>query len=196
MTAPSPRVALVLALTLLLATPAVGSATSAKRGLAWANGKWVPMDAFDTSNTSITSYYTWTPTPVSGAPFKFIPMLWGCDANHISEFQSALANNFSGADLTDDKVILGFNEPDIDSQSNCTPALAASVWQEYLEPLKKKGYRLGSPAVTAGQWGKAWLLEFYEECGGGCNPDFQAVHWVSAAESASPAPELTRSSTT
>ncbi|WVO23054.1 uncharacterized protein IAS62_004399 [Cryptococcus decagattii] len=52
-----------------------------------------------------------------------------------------------------------------------------SPGQTIFEPLKSQGYRLGSPPVTSGDSGKAWMARWYEACNGSCNPDFTAVRW-------------------
>ncbi|GFZ49514.1 hypothetical protein JCM24511_07634 [Saitozyma sp. JCM 24511] len=157
-----------------------------KPGLAWPNSYYVPMAGFDGNNTLISSYYNWSPSPaitpkgyssLYAVPFPFIPMLWGCNATYTDPFQSAVDSNFSNAMLTSDRVVLGFNEPDITGQSDCSPSDAASAWKTYLEPLRSKGYRVGSPAVSSGTAGKEWLEDWFEACGGGCNPNFIALHW-------------------
>ena len=161
------------------------AANSTAAGLAWPNKLWVPMGGFTAPNTSISSYYTWSAEPVIpgshhpstyDVPFEFIPMLWGCNDTYIKPFNTALDANFYNVALTQQRDILGFNEPDLDVQSNCTPADAARVWIQNIEPLRSRGYRLGAP-VPAG--GKEWLQEWFAACNGGCNPDFMTVHWVS-----------------
>lgn len=162
---------------------------AASPGLAWPNQLYVPMAGFTAPNTAISSYYTWSPSPVIkpksypstfDVPFDFIPMIWGCSEADISGFNQALKGDFGGVNLTSTKDILGFNEPDLGAQANCSPERAAKVWIEVLEPLKKQGYRLGSPAVTGGPEGKKWMQDWFAACNGGCDPDFVAVHWVSS----------------
>ncbi|EEB87645.1 hypothetical protein MPER_14943, partial [Moniliophthora perniciosa FA553] len=46
------------------------------------------------------------------------------------------------------EIILAFNEPDLASQSNLSPSDASHLWQQYIEPLRTSGIRLGAPAVT------------------------------------------------
>lgn len=142
-----------------------------KRGLSWANGQWVPLTPWEGPNTSISAVYDWAPAPNVNSSFPFVPMLWGCDESHISAWDSAAAANFSNVRLTPDRALLAFNEPELGVQSNCSPSTAAALWISHFEPLKAKGYRLGTPAVTMGPNGKAWLLEWFAECAGGCNPD-------------------------
>lgn len=163
-----------------------------KPGLSWPNALWVPIGGFTGRGSRVSSYYNWSPwplvppkdaSPVYDVPFDFVPMLWGCTDTYTGPFQAAVAANFSSVRLTPDCAILGFNEPDIAGQALCSPRDAAQAWKAYMEPLKQKGFRLGAPAVGNGPDGKKWLLDWYEVCGGGCNPDFTTVHWVSRANS-------------
>jgi hypothetical protein len=73
-------------------------------------------------------------------------------------------------------IALGFNEPDLAGQSNIDPGYGATLWKQYLEPLKNDGYTLGSPAVTSGASGKVWLQNFLNDCSG-CTIDFITIHW-------------------
>jgi hypothetical protein len=163
------------------------AANETAAGLAWPNALYVPMGGFNAPGSAVSSYYTWSPQPViptedlSAAydvPFDFIPMLWGCSDDDVSSFSHAVNCNFWDAHLTSQQDVLGFNEPDLAGQADCSPEQAAEVWKSTLEPLKQKGYRLGSPAVTGGPDGKQWMQRWFEVCDRGCNPDFIAVHWV------------------
>jgi hypothetical protein len=51
-----------------------------------------------------------------------------------------------------------FNEPDLNTQSNMTPAAAAAAWMQYMQPFAGKA-KLISPAITNGAapMGTAWL---------------------------------------
>lgn len=76
--------------------------------------------------------------------------------------------------------ILGFNEPDNPNAdgSNLSPAQAASLWKQYIQPLRTSTRKLVAPAVTsssnAGQ-GYSWLKEFIAACSG-CTFDAYAFH--------------------
>ncbi|KAG6813121.1 hypothetical protein H0H93_013499, partial [Arthromyces matolae] len=70
----------------------------------------------------------------------------------------------------------GFNEPDLSSQSNIQPAMAAQLWKQYIQPLSASGVRLGAPAVTNGPSGIPWLSSFLSNCTG-CTIDFIPFHW-------------------
>lgn len=49
------------------------------------------------------------------------------------------------------------------------------MWKTYLEPLKTRGVRLGSPAPSSAPSGKIWLQQFLDACAGGCTVDFIAL---------------------
>lgn len=49
------------------------------------------------------------------------------------------------------------------------------MWKTYLEPLRAKGVRLGSPAPSSAPSGITWLQSFFASCAGGCTVDFIAL---------------------
>lgn len=49
------------------------------------------------------------------------------------------------------------------------------MWKTYLEPLRSRGIRLGSPAPSSAPSGKTWLQAFLAACAGGCTVDFIAL---------------------
>jgi Glycosyl hydrolase catalytic core len=75
-----------------------------------------------------------------------------------------------------------FNEPDLASQSNLSPAAAAAGYQTYMQPFAGKA-QLGSPAVTNGgsPMGLTWLANFLTACTG-CQIDFVAIHWYNGGD--------------
>ncbi|KAG9032318.1 hypothetical protein FRB95_001571 [Tulasnella sp. JGI-2019a] len=81
---------------------------------------------------------------------------------------------------TGTQAVLGFNEPDNAGQANLTPAAAAALWKQYIQPLKTTypNLKLISPAVTNGgaPSGIAWLDSFFASCVG-CKFDGVAIHW-------------------
>lgn len=54
------------------------------------------------------------------------------------------------------------------------PQFAAFLWKKYYHPLREQGIRIGSPAVTSSEAGRAWLRQFLTACDG-CKVDFLAV---------------------
>ena len=74
-----------------------------------------------------------------------------------------------------------FNEPDLSSQSNMSPAAAAAAWKTYMEPFHGKA-TLVSPAITNGAapMGTAWMDSFISACTG-CHIDKIAMHIYDSA---------------
>lgn len=103
-------------------------------------------------------------------------MLWGCEESSTRPFDDGATSNFNGT-LLPDRSVVAFHEPEIAGQANCSPERAADVWVRYIEPLRSRGYRLGSPATTTTQEGREWMMDWYAACAGKCHPDFIAVHW-------------------
>lgn len=78
-----------------------------------------------------------------------------------------------------------FNEPDLSSQANLSPSLAANLWVQYMLPLKWQhpNVKLISPAITNGEiqgMGINWMQEFVNDCEtevgkGNCEIDAYAV---------------------
>jgi hypothetical protein len=86
---------------------------------------------------------------------------------------------------TEGSVLLGFNEPDLASQSNMTVAQALSLWPQ----LEATGMTLGSPAVaTDGATPGGWLDQFMSGAASrGYRVDFIALHWYGTDFSTGPA---------
>lgn len=134
-----------------------------KRGLAWAS--IVPKDIALFNTSSLISWdYNWSPNkidPMNVSGLEFTPMIWnGVDIDKLAAkvYQEQAT------------IVLAFNEPDLASQANMDPKIAAQLWIEYLEPLRAHGIKLGSPAVTQG--GAWWLKQFFQACNGSCTTDF------------------------
>lgn len=70
---------------------------------------------------------------------------------------------------------MSFNEPDESSQSNLSPADAATAYMTYMQPFASKA-KLGSPAVSngGGTMGLSWLSSFMTACSG-CQIDFVSI---------------------
>jgi hypothetical protein len=95
-------------------------------------------------------------------------MLWG--PNQISDFKKLVVKGYAN-------IAMGFNEPNEPGQSNMDPGYGASLWKEYLEPLKNEGYELVAPTTSSNPNGRVWVDAWYKACGGGCNPDYHGVHY-------------------
>ncbi|THU93088.1 hypothetical protein K435DRAFT_861858 [Dendrothele bispora CBS 962.96] len=145
-------------------------ASNSRQGVCFASSEI--SDVTKLSNTQISWLLNWSPIPPDGLPsdIEHVPMQWGAGA--AETFESFVLN----ANATH---ALGFNEPDLGSQSNLNPTEAASLWKQFIQPLASHGVRLGSPSVTNGppsSMGTGWLNDFINECNG-CTIDFIAIHW-------------------
>jgi hypothetical protein len=125
---------------------------------------------------NVSWYYDWAvePTPlVSGVPFT--PMFWSafCLINPSS--------HKCGSPPPGSTHLLGFNEPDLDIQSNMTVADAVAAWPLMVAESKRLGGALiGSPA-TAGDPVKTWLPDFMAQVGHTVN--FTTLHWYKSCHS-------------
>ncbi|KAI5480618.1 Glycoside hydrolase, superfamily [Pseudohyphozyma bogoriensis] len=124
--------------------------------------------------TTSTTTYNWanaqdTSTGTLTAGVEFVPMLWGSYATGWTAAAQAAINAGS-------THLLGMNEPDLDTQSNITPAAAAAEWKTYMEPFYGKA-KLVSPAITNGgaPMGVTWMSEFLGNCST-CHIDAIAAH--------------------
>ena len=162
--------------------------SSSKRGLVYiepdSNHLKEAADArfWDSPQSDLTWYYNYKSTSSirfdNSTKLEFVPQLWGAPA---TEDDMTFYNDVKGAidggkNIT---AVLAFNEPDgYDSGgSNVAPELAARIWIRQIEPLKKKGVKLGAPAVTGSPGGFTWLQKFFTACAGNCSADFIPVHW-------------------
>ncbi|KAH7913285.1 glycoside hydrolase [Hygrophoropsis aurantiaca] len=146
------------------------SGSTPKAGLAWPNSNYVNVNQFLTTH-KVSWYYTWSPYSIN-ADVEFVPMLWG--QSQVNEFAASIDQTISREHVT---AVLGMNEPQQSDQSNLTPEQGAQMWKTYLEPLRAKGIRLGSPAPSSAPSGKVWIQDFLQACNGGCTVDFIALHW-------------------
>ncbi|KAH7889220.1 glycosyl hydrolase catalytic core-domain-containing protein [Phlebopus sp. FC_14] len=150
-------------------TPAAVPSTEAKKwGLAWPNGDASYLANF--ARPKVRYLYTWSPyIPPTCAPLGLvgIPMLWGW--NQVEEFKRLVVAGYA-------THVLGMNEPNEPSQSNMSPQDGASLWKQYIDPLKAQGYYLISPACTNDQAGLDWMKGFFEACNG-CTIDAVAFHF-------------------
>lgn len=129
------------------------------------------------SSSAISWAYNWKSEPLGdlSSHIQFVPMLWGTKQSTIDLW----TKNADKAIASGSTHLLGFNEPDLDSQANLSPSEAADAWLKHLEPYAGK-IKLGSPAVTNGQKagrGLNWLSEFLDACRHNCTIDFIAIHW-------------------
>ncbi|KAF5393824.1 hypothetical protein D9757_000190 [Collybiopsis confluens] len=150
-------------------TPASASGDGSGKGcLAWPNGN-SDLEHYKTDKTS--TIYSWSESGPSNAAeigFTFAPQLWGW--KNADAFGKVVVAGYSN-------VALFVNEPNEAGQANMSPQDAVGLWNQYMEPLRSQGYRLGSAATSSNPNGMVWMNEFFAACNGGCKPDFMAVHW-------------------
>ena len=114
-------------------------------------------------------YYDWAATPsgIAAPPgVGFVPMIWGAaDVTQATLSQVRQEGN----------TLLGFNEPDLGSQSNMSVGQALSLWPK----LMATGMTLGSPAVAANAATQgSWLDQFMQGAKArGYRVNFITVHW-------------------
>ncbi|KAF4567414.1 hypothetical protein EYR40_006413 [Pleurotus pulmonarius] len=141
-----------------------------KAGLAWPNGNSVDIRQYRRTG-KVSWYYSWSSYPVN-TDLEFVPMFWG--PAHIDEFNRMIVRSNGRPSFS---TVLGMNEPQQTGQSNISPEDGAQLWKAYLQPLKDRGIRLGSPAPSSAPSGKTWLQAFLGVCGADCTVDFIALHW-------------------
>ncbi|KAL7623846.1 hypothetical protein AAE478_005402 [Parahypoxylon ruwenzoriense] len=153
--------------------PASGSGAS-KRGAAY-NDPSLVRTLLGLSN-KVSWAYNWGSDPGNlDAQVAYYPMLWSPASEHSSNWDAkAEAAIAKGSDC-----ILSFNEPDIPSQANISPAVAAAGHIQFMNKYAGR-VRVSAPAVSssesAGQ-GLDWLGQFFASCDGKCEFDFCAAHW-------------------
>ena len=147
--------------------PPATTQTSDRKGVgAWTfNG-----DDQALSESGASWYYTWSTSDegISASHVGFVPMIWGSS----SVTSSALA---AAKSSTSCSCVLGFNEPDMGSQSNMTPSQALNLWPQ----LMNTGLELGSPAVATGAaTAGGWLDQFMSGAQQrGYRVNFITLHW-------------------
>lgn len=120
-------------------------------------------------------YYTWTPAPPEGmtARAAFVPMIWGPTLAEDGELAKV--------DRTAE-ALLGFNEPDNETQSNMTVEDAVALWPK----LEALNMRLGSPAMSSNSpdpvshvlGDDGWLSRFMAQADAkALRVDFIAMHY-------------------
>jgi hypothetical protein len=149
--------------------------TRCKRGMA-ANA--APSAAFapGPGSPGLTWWYNWAnQSPGGDASIEFVPMLWG-------------GGSLNGAIPASSRYLLGFNEPNFNTQSNLTAQQAAADWP--MVEARAAGIPIVSPGVNfCGSASKAsqctdptvtdpytYLKDFFAACPG-CEVDSIAVHW-------------------
>jgi autotransporter-associated beta strand protein len=163
-----------LALSVLAAsTPLYAAATilDSKRGLGDTGANYADLQA-----TNAGWYYTWGTSPASPGTYNaaFYPMFWSAPSQ----------NTINTTLTTNPQYILGFNEPDVSTQSNMTVAQAITSWTTISSTTVTynanhgTNIQLVSPAVSDTSAGEAWLKSFMSQATtAGLKVDAVAFHW-------------------
>lgn len=96
-------------------------------------------------------YYNWSTKAFNNSVdngIPHIPMMWGNGDDNKAEMQNLSTNS---------NYILGFNEPDIDTQANFGFWEGVDTWNSYIKPLS---LRKVSPAPAAPGGDSGWLYDF------------------------------------
>ncbi|TBU32119.1 glycosyl hydrolase catalytic core-domain-containing protein [Dichomitus squalens] len=145
--------------------------TGSKICAAWGDGNDASISKFKTDH--VVGIYTWgvdKPSQADALGYDFWPMLWGSSEDKIDAFEKAMQTPNLGT------IVLGFNEPNEQGQSNMDPQNAASLWKQHIEPKRNQGYKLCSPAMSSRPNGQQWMADFMKACDG-CHVDYQCLHW-------------------
>jgi len=137
-----------------------GGAGFIKKGLGVCNELTMPAEL---GRLRLGWYYNWRPAPkIAPVPgVEFVPMFWSAadlTAENLAEVNQSTATH-----------VLGFNEPDMDGQSNMTPGECLDAWPQLMS-LKQ---RLGSPAPANSKWLDKFLPEAKRR---GLRIDFVCLH--------------------
>jgi RNA polymerase sigma factor (sigma-70 family) len=156
--------------------PAVTAAANAKKGVsAWTfNGVGRAL-----AESGASWYYTWSSGQAGIASPRgaaFVPMIWGPGSVTAAALSQVRHEGH---------ILLGFNEPDLGSQSNMTVPQALALWPK----LMATGMRLGSPAVATGAATPGgWLDRFMRGAATRhYRVNFITVHWYGADFATGPA---------
>ena len=130
---------------------------------------WTPTVSANLADSTAHWYYTWGPghdwidTP---GGCEFVPMIWGEKDLQKDMLQQAQANG---------RYLLGFNEPDLATQSNMSVTYALKNWPK----LQKTGLVLGAPAVSgSADIAGSWLDQFMSGARSHrYRVDFIPLHW-------------------
>ncbi|TFK45938.1 hypothetical protein OE88DRAFT_1668575 [Heliocybe sulcata] len=164
----------LLAAGVAFAAPTCKRQSTVKKGLGFND-----VSATTSFGSSVSWAYNWDSQKSGNLPsgVEYVPMLWGTSSDHTTNWNA----NANAAIAAGSTHLLGFNEPDLSSQSNISPQDAAAAWKQYMEPFAGKA-KLVSPAVTNGgaPMGLAWMDEFMTACTG-CTIDAIAIHIYDAA---------------
>lgn len=121
-------------------------------------------------------HYNWTPRSPSSKTGEFVPMIKGAAGVQQAE---AIEK------LPDIRHLLGFNEPERESQGNVSLKDALDLWPQLEAIASKRNLRLGSPATSSDKLGMDWFEAFMAEAKKRkLRIDFIALHWYRSRNAA------------
>jgi hypothetical protein len=111
-------------------------------------------------NMNLSWYYNWNHDQPQNTPLEYVPQFWngvGTEKMNTAEFTDKYSQ------------ILGFNEPDLQQESNISPQEAADLWKKYFIPNRNK-IRIGSPVMchswlyddATNTYSDTWLSQFMD----------------------------------
>ena len=123
-----------------------------------------------------TWWYSWGCQGKGALGYEFVPMVKG-------NRRPVPAAELGGMKDPAARALLGFNEPERDSQGNLTVTQAVEAWPALVAFAEAKKLRLGSPCVSSDAGGGAWMREFMEQAQRKkLQIDFVTAHWYRSAD--------------
>jgi Glycosyl hydrolase catalytic core len=160
--------------------PVSGGRSACKRGVGYGFDPDGATDDLSALAPGVSWYYGWANAPnaklakdYARIGVEFVPMIWGGDFN-VDDVVNKIPD--------DARFLLGFNEPNFNSQANLTPQKAAALWPSLEQIAQRKHLALVSPAVNYCGGGcnvenpVDWMDQFFAACTN-CQIDYVAVHW-------------------
>ncbi|SJX65178.1 uncharacterized protein SRS1_16037 [Sporisorium reilianum f. sp. reilianum] len=160
-----------------------GNTSGGKMGLCWANANGMPISNFDFG--AVSWFYSWDATPGwDAAPvdkLMYCPMLWGF--KNTDSFKKNVLDNLDSK-FNQHKCAMAMNEVNQKGQSDMSPQDGCKLIEEYLLPLKEKGWYLMGSSTTNAPDGKTWYQQFQKACPDTFNKlDSIAIHYYGTSSS-------------
>ncbi|MCX8517156.1 MAG: glycosyl hydrolase [Rhodoferax sp.] len=150
----------IAALVLCVISLAIAHADNLKKGIGLAESEGLGEDQLKALR--VGWYYNWGPKSAIKTQLPFVPM-----AFRISGIEKLPHNS---------PIVLGFNEPDNEKQSNVSVSQALCAWPA----LQGRTQLAGAPAMAKNPIKKdSWLMEFMA---GSPKVDFMTLHWYKGAD--------------
>jgi hypothetical protein len=119
-------------------------------------------------------FYDWG-TGQAGCPgIEYVPMVWGTKG--AEQTAMGITNEIKTMVSAGYHTVLGFNEPDSNTQSNISAMMAISLWPSFNNPAM----RVISPATTSGGTAFPWMSTFMTAVNASpttMRVDAIAIHW-------------------